>query len=245
MKQAEKFELLREWDMPDRAKEAVIGTIICTDMETESGNPSQYAKMQNAFDNGLEVDQYLDMRLSGTDVEDYIEMTDGGMDSDTAFEYATEMERVEHREGEDIADLDRWRVCVDFSDDVDDQLVALSVVMEPGQFMKIEIANDFGVTPEAYVKLQEIKPRYDTNGNGNYTEAEAKAAIDTMDGCTIQQKAVLWQLTMSSASARNNPYNRNVGQQVIDARAAAKARAEQEDDNDFQKEIERQWSGNG
>lgn len=245
MKQAEKFELLREWDMSDRAKEAVIGTIIGTDMETESGNPSQYAKMQSAFDNGLEVDQYLDMRLSGANVEDYIEMTDGGMDSDTAFEFATEMERMEDREGENLADLDKWRVCVDFSNDVDDQLVALSVVMSDSQYMKVEIANDFGVTPDAYVRLQEIKPRYDLDGNGSYKNAEVKAAIDSMDGYTIQQKAVLWQLATGSTSARNNPYNRNVGQQVIDARAAAKARGEQEDDNDFQKEIERQWSGNG
>lgn len=65
---------------------------------------------------------------------------------------------------------------MDFSDNVDDQLAVLSAVMTDAQFQKVEIANSFCVTPDAYVTLQEIKPQYDADGNGSYKNAEIQTA---------------------------------------------------------------------
>lgn len=118
---------------------------------------------------------------------------------------------------------------MDFSDDVDDQLAALSMVMTDAQFQKVEIANDFGVRPETYVTLQEIKSQYDADGNNSYKNTEIQAAVDGLPGrYTRKQKAVLWQLATGSTSARNNPYSREIGQQVLDAKKAAKQAAAEE-----------------
>lgn len=173
---------------------------------------------------------YFNMTPANSDR--YDELVGSGMDPDDAYNLTGALNELQPEDGEDkVSDLQKWRASVDFSDDVDDQLTALYAVMPPAQFQKVEIANNFGVSPDAYVTLQEIKPRYDSDGNGSYKNAEIKAAIDGMSGYySAEQKAVLWQLATGSTSARNNPYSRQVGQQVLDARKAANEAAEQEEE---------------
>lgn len=186
----------------------------------------------------------------------YDELVGAGMDPDEAYDLTGALNELQPADGEDeVSDLQKWRASVDFSDDVDDQLAALSAVMTDAQFLKVEIANNFGVSPDAYVTLQEIKPQYDADGNGSYKNAEIKAAVDGLPGYyTTEQKAVLWQLATGSTSARNNPYSRQVGQQVLDARAAAKEVAAQEqteaptdstDDDSFSQALLDQLLGRG
>lgn len=55
-------------------------------------------------------------------------------------------------------------------------------------------------------------------GNGSYSGAEVKAAIDSMRGLSTKEKSVLWQLATGSKSTKNNPYDKQWGQKVIDAR---------------------------
>lgn len=186
----------------------------------------------------------------------YDELVGAGMDPDEAYDLTGALNELQPADGEDeVSDLQKWRASVDFSDDVEDQLAALSAVMTDAQFQKVEIANNFGVSPDAYVTLQEIKPQYDADGNGSYKNAEIKAAVDGMPGYyTTEQKAVLWQLATGSTSSRNNPYSRQVGQQVLDARAAAKEAAAQEqteaptdstDDDSFSQALLDQLLGRG
>ena len=186
----------------------------------------------------------------------YDELVGAGMDPDEAYDLTGALNELQPSDGEDeVSDLQKWRASVDFSDDVDDQLAALSAVMTDAQFLKVEIANNFGVSPDAYVTLQEIKPQYDADGNGSYKNAEIKAAVDGLPGYyTTEQKAVLWQLATGSTSSRNNPYSRQVGQQVLDARAAAKEAAAQEqteaptdstDDDSFSQALLDQLLGRG
>lgn len=186
----------------------------------------------------------------------YDELVGAGMDPDEAYDLTGALNELQPEDGADeVSDLQKWRASVDFSDDVEDQLAALSAVMTDAQFLKVEIANNFGVTPDAYVTLQEIKSRYDADGNGSYKNAEIQAAVDGLPGYyTTEQKAVLWQLATGSTSARNNPYSRQVGQQVLDARAAAKEAAAQEqteaptdstDDDSFSQALLDQLLGRG
>ena len=127
-----------------------------------------------------------------------------------------------------MSTLQKWRASVDFSDDVEDQLTALSMIMEPKSLAVWETANNYGVTPDVYVTFQEIATRYDANGNGSYTQAEAKAAIDAeFSYLTKAQKAVLWQWVCYSSGSKKNPYDPTVGQHFIDSRDAAKAVAEE------------------
>jgi hypothetical protein len=186
----------------------------------------------------------------------YDELVGAGMDPDEAYDLTGALNELQPEDGADeVSDLQKWRASVDFSDDVEDQLAALSAVMTDAQFLKVEIANNFGVSPDAYVTLQEIKPQYDADGNGSYKNAEIQAAVDGLPGYyTTEQKAVLWQLATGSTSSRNNPYSRQVGQQVLDARAAAKEAAAQEqtetptdstDDDSFSQALLDQLLGRG
>lgn len=186
----------------------------------------------------------------------YDDLVGSGMDPDDAYELTGALSELQPEDGTDeVSDLQKWRASVDFSDDVDDQLAALSVVMTDAQFRKAEIANSFGINPDAYVTFLEIKPQYDADGNGSYTQKEIQAAVDGLPGYyTKEQKAVLWQLATGSTSAKNNPYSRDVGQQVLDARAAAKEAATQDqtgvttdttDGDSFSQELLNQLLGRG
>lgn len=229
MKQSEKFATIREWDMSEEAKKAAVGTLIGTEMETESGKQSQYAKMLEALSKGLTMDQYLDMRLRGTDIDDYLDLIEEGMDDDLVYEFLNNLEDLDPLPGEErVSTLQKWRASVDFSDDVEDQLTALSMIMEPKSLAVWETANDYGVAPDVYVTFQEIGAKYDINGNGSYTQAEAKAVIDAeFSHLTTAQKAVLWQWVCYSSGSKKNPYDPTVGQNFIDSREAAKTAAEE------------------
>lgn len=229
MKKAEKYQELRNWDLTDEQKLALVGTMIGTEMETESGNSSEYAKVLDALDQGLTIDEYLDMKLDGTSVDKVLEYTQAGFEPDEAQDLAQALDELEPLPNKStVSNLQQYRACVDFSDDVEDQLTALSMIMEPKSLAVWETANSYGVAPDVYVTFQEIATQYDANGNGSYTQAEAKAAIDAeFSHLTTAQKAVLWQWVCSSSKAGKNPYDRTVGQSFIDARDAAKEAAEE------------------
>ena len=108
------------------------------------------------------------------------------------------------------------------------------------------MAYDFGVKPREYVSFKETLPNYDTDGNGNYKQTEITAAIDSLN-CSVDVKAVLWQLAVGkSTKGKNNPYSRKIGQQVYEARQAAPKVSDEVEStfaDDFSAEIEKQWMG--
>ena len=57
----QKYRVIDSSNLSDREKIAAVGTIMGTDMTTESGNPSQYAKMQELLDDGVTLGQFLDL----------------------------------------------------------------------------------------------------------------------------------------------------------------------------------------
>ena len=90
------------------------------------------------------------------------------------------------------------------------------------------------------MRLKEILPKYDADGNGSYKNAEVEAAIDGMTGSgallapwdveagnhdlylTKDEKAVLWQLYTGSKSASGNPYSVSTGWKVLEAKGTGK-----------------------
>ena len=263
LKQAEKMADLAEQDMPDKLKTEIVGSLIGTEMETETGNPSGWAKFQEALKAGMSVDEYLELRAEEGDIDKYLEFTGAGVGSDDALELTQEIAVLEPEEGKQkVSSTQRWRAAVNSVDTAVDQLEALSVLMTDSQYEKVRIAYDNDIEPNIYVKLYETLPKYDANGNGSYTNAEVADAIDAMCGNPYQQmqaaisgdgsaynltnvqKAVLWQLVTGAKSAKNNPYSVAAGQKVVNARASA------DDDNSssggslsFSEEIARQWAG--
>jgi len=57
----QKYRVIAGSDLTEREKTAAIGSIMGTDMVTDAGNPSQYAKMLTLLDGGVTLDQYLDL----------------------------------------------------------------------------------------------------------------------------------------------------------------------------------------
>lgn len=57
----QKYRVIDSSDLGDREKIAAIGSIMGTDMLTDSGNPSQYAKMLELLNDGVTLGQYLDL----------------------------------------------------------------------------------------------------------------------------------------------------------------------------------------
>lgn len=170
-------------------------------------------------------DEFAFFTMTPADAKKYDELVDSGLDPEEAYELAGSLTALEPEEGEEqVTNVQRWRECVNFSSNVAVQLAALRGVADDSQYTKIQIAYDFDVMPDSYVSLQEVKAQYDADGNGSFTNQEMKAAVDSLPGnLSKEQKAVLWQLATGNKSAKNNPYSRDVGQAVIDAREAAKA----------------------
>lgn len=146
-------------------------------------------------------------------------MVAAGVNPDEAYEQVRDMEDIEPLEGEDaVTDTQLWRMCVDSSTKKAVQLSKLAGQMQAKQYAKVQLAYDFGVTPDDYVRYYEIRADYDKDGKESYSNAEVKVAIDSMCGLTNEDRAVLWQLATGSKSTKNNPYDKQTGQKVIDAR---------------------------
>lgn len=75
----------------------------------------------------------------------YDKLVEAGVDSNEAYTLTKELEELEPQGGKvTVSDLQKWRVSVDFSDDVSEQIAALSMVMSESQFRNVEVARDMG-----------------------------------------------------------------------------------------------------
>lgn len=217
-KKQARSDLLIDSSLTDEEKTAVMESILGSELLNENGKPTQYAKLLCAVETGLAVDSYLKLYGVGADMDKYFDFVDAGLDPEDAVEATFAFAELEPEEGkEQVANIQRWEMCVEAFADVRNQLLALRGTMTEPQYEKAEIASNYGVSPRAYVKFLRSMTKYDADGNGSYTQAEIKVAVDAMGGAS-RQKAVLWQLITGSTSAKNNPYSVEIGQRIIDAR---------------------------
>ena len=167
---------------------------------------------------GLVRETFSYYSMVPADAAKYDKLMDAGLDSEDAYELASDMADLEPEAGTDqVSDLQRWRLCVDSFSNEMFQLSSLCGYMTEDQYEKVERAYSFGVKPKSYVTMKERLPQYDSDRNGSITQAEAKAAIDGMN-VSNNQKAVLWQMVDSGWSAKSNPYNKEIGQKVKDSK---------------------------
>jgi len=170
----QQYRAIAASSLSEREKVAAIGTIMGTELTTESGAPSQYAKMTQLLDSGVALEQYLDLNEAGA--------VDGYLKYQTAAQ-----------------------------------------------------GRDYGITPDIMISFTEMLPDFDADGNGSFTQAEVKTAIDALSngghlpsiggaitfqltggGLSNSQKAVLWQLYNKSWKAKNNPFDVTIGQWIYD-----------------------------
>lgn len=81
----QRFRVIAGEDMGDDEKLAAIGSIMGTDMTTESGGKSQYAKMLDVLDTGATLDQYLDLSDAGA-IDNYLKYQSAQGDRDYGIE---------------------------------------------------------------------------------------------------------------------------------------------------------------
>ena len=213
-----KYDAIIQAALTDEEKSVLVGSIIGTDMETEKGNLTQYAKFKVAVEGGMSVDEYLKFRKDGGDIDDYLDFSKAGLDTDDAVEISLALDELVPLDGKErVSEIQQWRTCVNTFSHTASQLAALAGVMTDKQYAKVNLAYDYDISPDVYVTLRETLVKYDTNGNGSLSNSEVTDAINSMRGLSKKQKAVLWQLSVSSRSAKNNPYSTTEGQRVLDA----------------------------
>lgn len=235
-KKQEQLSVFLDAPLTEEEKKVAIGFIMDTDLETESGNPTQYAKFLSALETGLTVDKYMEIRATETDIEDYLELTDVGIKGDKAADLSISMATLEPVEGYDnVSWIQRCRTVMDANLSETEKLRALQTVdgMYESTYEKIVTGHNMGMNVKSYIDLKSIMPKFDENGNGTYTQSETEAAINALAGddnalyaltgttpngytLTDREKAILWQLQNKSWKPYRNPFNREVGQMVYD-----------------------------
>lgn len=217
----QKYKLLRGLDYSDKVKFAIAGSVMGTEMKTENGTKSQYAKMLDIQKGGLSADQYLNLRIEGA-VDKYLKQKEAGASNRTAYQMAMALDKLP----EETKPVEKWRTAIKTGGSQKEQLAALKGVMTEVQYDKVEIASYYNIKPGTWVKLNEMMPEFDEDGNGSYKKGEIENAIDALgdrdNSLASAQKAALWQLMTGSTSAKNNPYNTVVAQEIIDERSKRK-----------------------
>lgn len=216
--QAEAFHASQ---LTEEEKKAVIAFMLGTDLLTETGNPTEYARFLEATEAGLSVDTYMDLRSSGAELESVLEFMDTGVPSEMAAKIAMETKALEPMPGsKSVSYLQRMQVVLDSDLSEQQKLEAFGAIgsLTDSTYGKIQLGYRMGMDLQDYVDLRKALPHYDADGNGTYTSKEVQAAIDAkLVGLSKTEKAILWQLQDASWKPKSNPYNREVGQHVYDA----------------------------
>ncbi len=167
----------------------------------------------------------------------YDRFTEVGFDDETAFKLTEALSTLEPLEGADkVTNGQKYRAVIDTVASPQYQLDALSQVMSESVYKKAKAAYTYKIEPETYITYLEALSKYDADGNGTYSQVEVEAALDAMSGnlsfaekMTIEltggeapgllylsdaQLAVLWQLSGTNWSPKNNPYSQELGEQV-------------------------------
>ncbi len=106
---------------------------------------------------------------------------------------------------------------IDLGLEREDTMRALSVVMREKEYEKFSVVSEqYAISPEKYVAIKSILPKYNADGKGSYKNDEIEAALNSVKGLTNAQKGALWQMITSSKSAKNNPFSVSAGQYVLD-----------------------------
>jgi hypothetical protein len=155
-----------------------------------------------------------------------------GLDDDEAFELTEDLKDL----GKNPKDVQKWRVGIDNAWAPENQLQQLKAVgMDEKTYAKCEALWDAGVAPAAYVRAQEIKSQYDSDGNGNLTNEDWRNLINSMVpsgivlpgdnerfNMTSEQMGFLWQMLTGNKSAKNNPFSKTGGEKWLAIKNADK-----------------------
>ena len=89
---------------------------------------------------------------------------------------------------------------------------AIKSLMDDGIRQKYELTESAGITPAQYVQCYQATLDLKSYlGKSSVNQSIAKAAVDSIPGLTVEQRAVLWQIQNKSWKASSNPYSSRTG----------------------------------
>ena len=145
----------------------------------------------------------------------YADFLKGGVSDSTAKDLATKLE------GSTATGHEQWREVYNAAGKEGEK--AVTSVMDDDMKRNWQLAKNVGVSMDDYIKVREGFK--DLNGNGKKTQDEWNATLDSFTFSTNadkdkQIKGALWQILTGSNSTKNNPYDKEAGQKVIDGKTA-------------------------
>lgn len=147
----------------------------------------------------------------------YEDFVDAGLSDDDASDLHNAIASLQPEPGKDqVSNLQKYRAVVDAGLNEQNTMLALEKVMTEGEYLKLSVGNEYGLSPLSYVDFKETMPEFDTDKNGSYTQEEVKSALSSMKELTDKQRAILWQITNKSWKPDNNPFNTDIGRKVYD-----------------------------
>jgi len=232
----QKIQAVYESDLKDADKVRAIGIVLGTNMTTESGKPSQWAKLNNMLDQGLKLDDYMEIRDAGA-INQWQKLSDKGLDARTARDVSIALSGLDPLPGEDyVSDSQKYDAIIRVVRDERTRIQAMTTVMTETQAHRLEtMSSTYGITAETYADFVRRIPDYiGLTEGGSVTSLDQKectALLDDMD-LTMMEKAVLWQNQKIDSSPKSNPYITSVGRDIVTEYQAWKAEQNEKEEKE-------------
>ena len=144
-------------------------------------------------------------------------MTEGGVSFDDAYEVYFAVSDLEPEGDEEtvstVAKYSAIKKC-GLSDE--SAKMALLTYATESDERRMTLSFEEDVTAEQFIAVKEnLEIANEAAGKSGASNARIRAAIDSTDGLTLRQQAILWQLFTSSTSAKNNPFSVSIGWETV------------------------------
>lgn len=161
MKAEKKYLLLADEDFSDEVKKAIVGNETGTELKTESGEDSQYAKMLKLLESGMDMTDYLLLKAQGSDAVNKLgKFLDEGMEADSAHDIAQALDDLE----DDAATVEKYMAIAEtpYPEEVKSQ--ALKAIMSDSAYAKYQRAVKSKISTYTYCKFLRDVGKYSGEG---------------------------------------------------------------------------------
>ena len=204
----QKYRAIDASGLNDEEKLNAMSVLLGMEMETESGEPSQRAKMLRVVETGASLTDYLDIKEAGG-VDNYLEAVDLGLNREKAKEVVEAVDALPKLpKGEEYTSDQKTLAALSVCDTAEEQIIVYATYGSSDDVItttaKFTAAAKYDVTPEMYLKAKALaKADFNKDNNNSLNSKEVEAALRSMD-LTNRQRAALWQ--MFGINWKKNPF---------------------------------------
>lgn len=204
----QKYRAIDASGLNDEEKLNAMSVLLGMEMETESGEPSQRAKMLRVVETGASLTDYLDIKEAGG-VDNYLEYVDLGLNREKAKEVVEAVAALPKLpKGEEYTSDQKKLAALSVCDTAEEQIIVYATYGSSDDVItttaKFTAAAKYDVTPEMYLKAKALaKADFNKDNNNSLNSKEVEAALRSMD-LTNRQRAALWQ--MFGINWKKNPF---------------------------------------